>query len=342
MNHENIDDSDDIQDTPNISIPKKSKLSFKKFKPVKNESDTSKTSRRSNLTFEQNDEEKDEDDFDIRLTSNRSVLRDNTSKSSKLSFKSTRRENQQEQPRRIQLSKYKSKQPLTASTTIEPNQTDYIPDKIESDEALEVLSFDEEDPDNNPVIANIDEIDETFKQKYLNKRPNLPEIKPAKKYVPIETNKEPSEEPLSRRKYLTQLSNEYKNFNYDDGTGEFEKQQRQQNQIVSDIIEEEPLHDFELSDSDMGTIKKPNFDSTKYNLEISESENDDENNQNFKNMEEIKILSFEEQIENLTSLINAAEIETKLRSIKRTEILSEIDKYEDKKEKILLMLKNLV
>ncbi|KAI5956936.1 hypothetical protein KGF54_000555 [Candida jiufengensis] len=347
----NKDDEDTEEFTirPKVILPKTSKISFKKSIKSTNGNNSSK-SRRSNLTFRQDDDEigQDDDDLEINLNINNTKKTSKPLLSSNLSFQNLKRDTINNQ-RRINLSKYKSlsatpelqKESILPSPESSNNKVTNI-DDIQIDENFQEFEFDEEDPDNNPIIANIQDIDPSIRQKYLQQQQlkSTPQLTQIKNYVPIETNKEPQEN-LSKRQLLKQLATEYKDSNYDDGSGEFEKHQQQEQLNVSTIKEESlGMHDFELSDSDMGTLK-PTIDFTKkYNMEISESEQEEDEDNEY--LKEVKILSIDEQIDRITLLIKDAKIENDLKIIKTKEITKELERVKDAKEMVLQRLNNLV
>ena len=149
-----------------------------------------------------------------------------------------------------------------------------------------LLDFDSENSENNPVIANIDELDFKFSpQKEPSIPPNIeiplrrskryepptsstlpysPKPSLPRSYVPIHSNAEP--QTISKRQYLNQIASEYNDDkNYDDGAPSSTNKELQQPDFDPDS-----RYDYELSDEDMGVLKaKRNIDfEHKYNDEI--------------------------------------------------------------------------
>ncbi|KAK6458120.1 uncharacterized protein RJT20DRAFT_133561 [Scheffersomyces xylosifermentans] len=153
----------------------------------------------------------------------------------------------------------------------------------------------DQDPENNPVIENIEELDDGLKQQFsIRASPFVRE--PPKKYVPIETNRF---EPLSDKEMKKQLKAEYADeYNYDDGTEkEPEKQEDTEDIVLTNddlMVADEPVQK-ERSNLEINQ----NF----YNLEISSEENSDteeENRSKSHNKITIKeIPTLDEQIESI-------------------------------------------
>ena len=119
----------------------------------------------------------------------------------------------------IPTSKILFKKKLTKSTTPETKRRPINLDKYRTNQKVDeeelLLELDDEDPENNPTIVNIDELKDPkldkIRQKYNSDM--LPPLPPQeqKKYVPIETNRDPNEDiKMSVRKYANELINEYK------------------------------------------------------------------------------------------------------------------------------------
>ncbi|KAI3403032.2 hypothetical protein KGF56_004092 [Candida oxycetoniae] len=198
--------------------------------------------------------------------------------------------------RRIDISKY---------VTIDTDKERENVSRGEETERLDLLELDEEDPENNPVIANLDEFDLTIRQTLKPPSPTPPPLAlNSKKYVPISS---PSSMPrTSARTYMKELSEEYKNENnYDDGTGG-DLELRKHGLEIDD--EEHEVN--ELSDNDMGVLKMPNIDfENKFNREI-QSDDDEKAEEAETNgqgrFKEVVIYTIEEQIENLSKKLEEA------------------------------------
>lgn len=161
------------------------------------------------------------------------------------------------------------------------------------------LEIDQDDPENDPVIANLDELREMFSPEKESSVPpdiKIPSGRSAsyepfeskqdlysspphtlpRSYVPISSNAEPT---LSKRQYLNQIASEYNDDkNYDDGAPTSNRELRQPD--FDPEHNKNNTHDFELSDEDMGVLKRNIDFENKYNDEIisdygaSESEAD--------------------------------------------------------------------
>ncbi|KAI5959236.1 hypothetical protein KGF57_002174 [Candida theae] len=152
---------------------------------------------------------------------------------------------------------------------------------------LPELGDDDDDPENNPVIANIDELRDMFSRereaslhpdiKLPNGRsasyeppstsfsppppPNLP-----RSYVPIQSNAEPT---LSKRQYLNQIASEYNDAkNYDDGAASSTNREPRPYDFAPGSLGGDTIHDYELSDEDMGVLKRKIDFENRYNDEI--------------------------------------------------------------------------
>lgn len=285
--------------------------------------------------------------FKKKLTSNKKILR------SKLSFQDDNddvennndNDNYNDTSTIIPTSKILFKKKLTKSTTPETKRRPINLDKYRTNQKVDeeelLLELDDEDPENNPTIVNIDELKDPkldkIRQKYNSDM--LPPLPPQeqKKYVPIETNRDPNEDiKMSVRKYANELINEYKDEkNYDDGTEKQEKEE--QIEIDND--------DIQLIDEDMGTLNtKIDFDN-KFNFEIQtdhEEEDNDDDDRNDNTNVEMKIPTVKEQIENITGLIKQFEITNREKQNLMTNLKIEKEELSQKKHDLIEELNRLV
>ncbi|KAI5968094.1 hypothetical protein CANMA_002596 [Candida margitis] len=205
-----------------------------------------------------------------------------------------RRDPNESSKRRLNLSKYKVSH-KNDEEVIEQTGGESVKE-VPNDQPLneDLLEFDN-DPENNPVIANIDTLDFaipavgefSFRRDFKVDSPRSPSDESASgsrqsdnidtsqpsnrfasnnpSYVPIASNAEPS---LSKREYLNQIASEYNDDkNYDDGAATSSSLNQELRQQQPDY-EAERNHDYELNDEDMGVLKHNVDFENKYNDEI--------------------------------------------------------------------------
>lgn len=360
MNIEAEDDDDLLNELDHeLKNTQTSKVSFKKKsfnKPQK--------IQRNKLLFNIDDEEEDEEkEGHDGEKNNINELKPVPSKGASLLRFNPRtkftkeKSSETEQPvkKPINLSRY---QIDTKTTTTTDN----------ADQEIIPFELDEEDPENNPVITNIDDLNDEDNEEFAKLKSKLiattttsqifnhSEVLTSankdtpKRYVPIETNRVPESLKLSIRQYTKALVNEYKDDkNYDDGT-------ERQNQEDQDLL----LHDIndgdiELNDEDMGILtigKRANFDDNKFNFEIHSDDDDEkeesddrlhsENESNDNGNIDFRIPTVEEQIMKINGLIKQLEV-TKSEKQKLVQNLKiERDELTETKLELLEKLNNLV
>ncbi|RCK64862.1 hypothetical protein Cantr_00824 [Candida viswanathii] len=292
-----MDDDDIFKEIEELNKTKPTKVQFKR-KPT-----NFQKVQRTKLSFnDDDDEDGDDDNVTIEPTSKISFL--------KRPNKSTTPEPTR---RPIDLSKYRNKE---------------TPEE-------EILLDLDDDPENNPVIANIDELKGTGidKIRQYNAPDMFPPPEPPKKYVPIETNRDPDDSKMSVRKYATALVNEYKDDkNYDDGT---EKQEKEET-----VEEGDAGNEVQLDDEDMGTLSnRIDFDS-KFDFEIQSE--DDEEDEEDGNGGVVEILSVNEQILNIAGLIRQCEITQREKQNLLANLTIEKEELAEKKKELIGKLNSLV
>ncbi|CAX41257.1 putative uncharacterized protein [Candida dubliniensis CD36] len=354
MNIEDDDDDDLLSELNHeLKNTQASKVSFKRKsfnKPQK--------IQRNKLSFNIDEEEEHDGDEDIKelkgvttqiKSKGSSLLRFNP-RAKFTKEKSSEPEQSIKKP--INLSRYQIDSTTTTSTPV-INDNDTI-----------LFELDEDDPENNPVITNIDDLKDEDSEEFVKLKSKLTTSSQqlrqsqvlssvsedtSKRYVPIETNRDPESSKLTARQYANALVNEYKDDkNYDDGT---ERQnQEDQEQLLNDIND----GDIELNDEDMGTLnmgKRSNFDDNKFNFEIHSDDADQEESDGQQHSEnesyddgniEFSIPTIEEQIIRINGLIKQFEV-TKSEKQKLIQNLKiEQNELSETKSEVLEKLNNLV
>ncbi|CAK9440034.1 uncharacterized protein LODBEIA_P41340 [Lodderomyces beijingensis] len=338
----------DENDFDELSLPlhrfNKSKVVFKKKTITKSPpSGVSGTRKRRPVFEEEEDKEETEEEDDERIDE---LARANAALKTSTAgrFKGKEKPGVSTQTtttskRRMDLSRYMS----SSTPSTNPLDPQSSLENIDGEE-LSLLEFDEDDPENNPVIANLEEFDIL----QLPPPPPPPSLRrpepprdPPKKYVPIETN---SMLRTSKRQYLTDLGKEYQDErNYDDGTGDAEpKRLDELNRGNNNNNNDDDVHAADdLSDTDMGVLQSRGIDfENKFNREIaSDIESDDETPK--LKVEEVKIYTAREQIERIGRMLEIAKRRKEEVLKKRADVLRMRDAVRRSREDLIRRLNSV-
>lgn len=240
------------------------------------------------------------------------------------------------------------------------------------------LEFDKEDSEDNPVIANIDDLDFEFSPEKepsvspdvkipshrsasyeppLTSQPHSPPPSLSRSYVPINPNAEPT---LSKRQYLNKVASEYQDEkNYDDGAPSNQE-------LRQPDFDPAPNNDYELSDEDMGVLKRNIDFENKYNDEIvsdyGSSDNDYGYNRHglgngsgyadcgygygFKNerrrpnMPNVKVYTIQEQIERIENALRLERAKQKQKEAAKVDLLKRKVEIRKQREELLKRLED--
>ncbi|WLF81768.1 hypothetical protein PVL30_005568 [Lodderomyces elongisporus] len=199
-------------------------------------------------------------------------------------------------------------------------QDDLVEQTLTGEEALKLLEDEYSDEDN--VDSDGEAATKPTSIPNILHNTQLPFSSATRKIIPSHSSFEPH---VSKRQFLKQLGEEYKDKNnYDDGSGDFEQNNNNNNAVGAkgggggggdDDDDDDDRNYNNLNDEDMGVLKSQGIDfDRKFDWEL-QSENDAESGSESELkprtksrfiVPDVKILSVDEQIARISNLLNEA------------------------------------